>query len=129
MKSIVFIIPNNRPACVGAIEQEIADKAENKSIMEEQFLEYFKPQLETENTCSDVKIYKTSATGQSSGSTLERQEGMVADWLKRNPDNAFLADLSFTDLGVSAFRGKNSETGGMSKLLAAAEAGKLTTPE
>jgi len=50
---------------------------------------------------------------------------MVGDWLKNNPEHEFLPDLSFEDLGISGWKGKHASTGGLSRLLAAAEEGKL----
>lgn len=62
-----------------------------------------------------------SSAPQAKGSSLERQQKKVADWLKANPDY-HLSDLKFEDLGVSGWDGSHIE-GGMGKLLAAVEHG------
>lgn len=65
-----------------------------------------------------------STQEQSKGKSLERQTEAAALWCKNN--NAVLdTELSLHDAGISAFRGKNSDTGALSLFLKAVHAGSV----
>ncbi|HOC57320.1 MAG TPA: recombinase family protein [Verrucomicrobiota bacterium] len=63
-----------------------------------------------------------STKDQIHGDSLRRQTEATADWCKRN--DVQLVD-NYNDLGISAFRGKNAETGALSTFLRLAEAGRI----
>ncbi|MEJ8864284.1 recombinase family protein [Pseudomonas jessenii] len=66
-----------------------------------------------------------SSAIQKKGSSLERQQTMVASWLLRHPDYS-LSDQTFQDLGKSGWKGEHiKEGGGFAELLAAVEAGVI----
>ncbi|NWB49548.1 recombinase family protein [Pseudomonas gingeri] len=66
-----------------------------------------------------------SSAIQKKGSSLERQQTMVASWLLRHAEYT-LSDLTFQDLGKSGWKGEHiKEGGGFAKLLAAVEAGVI----
>jgi len=63
-----------------------------------------------------------SSVTQKRGSSLERQQGMVARWLIRHPEYS-LSELTFQDLGKSGWKGEHIKEGGaFANLLAAVEA-------
>ncbi|MGA4576461.1 recombinase family protein [Stutzerimonas frequens] len=64
-----------------------------------------------------------SSAKQARGSSLERQQAMVAQWLASHPDYT-LSLTSFEDLGRSGWKGEHLENG-FGKLLAAVEAGVI----
>lgn len=64
-----------------------------------------------------------SSAKQARGSSLERQQKMVAQWLESHPDYT-LSLTSFEDLGRSGWKGEHLENG-FGKLLAAVEAGVI----
>lgn len=66
-----------------------------------------------------------SSAIQKKGSSLERQQAMVANWLLREPEYT-LSDKTFQDLGKSGWKGEHiKEGGGFAELLAAVEAGVI----
>ncbi|MGH8390421.1 MAG: recombinase family protein [Pyrinomonadaceae bacterium] len=66
-----------------------------------------------------------SSSTQKKGSSLERQQAMVASWLIRHPEYA-LSELTFQDLGKSGWKGDHIKEGGdFAKLLAAVDAGVI----
>ncbi|MEN5037163.1 recombinase family protein [Pseudomonas sp. TWI929] len=66
-----------------------------------------------------------SSSTQKKGSSLERQEKMVADWLLQHPEY-HRSELSFRDLAKSGWKGEHiKDGGGFAKLLAAVEAGAI----
>lgn len=70
-----------------------------------------------------ISYVRFSSDRQKHGSSVERQEGMIADWLKRHPDYE-ISDLKFSDLGKSGYHGEHiKEAGGFGKLLKALEDG------
>lgn len=64
-----------------------------------------------------------SSGKQKYGSSLERQQGLVAGWLAAHPDYE-RSELRFEDLGKSAWKGEHLENG-FGKLRAAIEAGAI----
>ncbi|MDY7065678.1 hypothetical protein PsexTeo8_21230 [Pseudomonas extremaustralis] len=58
-----------------------------------------------------ISYVRFSDSRQKSGSSVERQESMIADWLRNHPDYD-LCDLKFKDLGKSGFHGEHIEAGG-----------------
>ena len=64
-----------------------------------------------------------SSDQQKHGASLERQRGMVAAWLKDNPQHT-LSDLRFEDLGVSGYKGAHLDNA-FGRLLAAVETGVI----
>jgi DNA invertase Pin-like site-specific DNA recombinase len=58
-----------------------------------------------------ISYIRFSDSRQKSGSSVERQESMIADWLRHHPDYD-LCDLKFKDLGKSGFHGEHIEAGG-----------------
>lgn len=72
-----------------------------------------------------ISYVRFSSMRQQAGSSVERQEGMIAEWLDRNPEYE-RSDLRFKDLAKSGFHGEHmKEGGGFAKLLAAVEAGAI----
>lgn len=71
-----------------------------------------------------VPYSRFSSGRQSYGSSLHRQEKLVADWLAHNPEYT-LYERKFEDLGVSGSSGKHIEAGELGELLAAVEDGEL----
>lgn len=70
-----------------------------------------------------ISYVRFSSDRQKHGSSVERQEGMIAAWLKRHPDYE-MSDLKFSDLGKSGYHGEHiKEAGGFGKLLKALEDG------
>ncbi|NBA96845.1 recombinase family protein [Pseudomonas sp. R5(2019)] len=66
-----------------------------------------------------------SSIRQQRGSSLERQQTMVASWLVQHPEYS-LSDTTFQDLGKSGWKGEHIKEGGdFAKLLAAVEAGVI----
>jgi DNA invertase Pin-like site-specific DNA recombinase len=66
-----------------------------------------------------------SSVRQKRGSSLERQQAMVATWLASHPDYS-LSETRFQDLGKSGWHGHHiKEGGGFADLLAAVEAGVI----
>lgn len=66
-----------------------------------------------------------SHSTQKKGSSLERQQTMVASWLAQKPDYT-LSELTFQDLGKSGWKGDHIKEGGdFAKLLAAVDAGVI----
>ena len=64
-----------------------------------------------------------SSAKQADGDSLRRQTEAAREYADRH--GLELADLTFRDLGVSAFRGKNAVEGALGAFLAAVEAGKV----
>lgn len=72
-----------------------------------------------------ISYVRFSSDRQRVGSSVERQESMIAEWLTKHPDFT-LRDLSFKDLGKSGFHGEHIEAGGgFGKLLVAVEEGRI----
>jgi DNA invertase Pin-like site-specific DNA recombinase/DNA-directed RNA polymerase subunit M/transcription elongation factor TFIIS len=65
-----------------------------------------------------------STPEQMKGKSLERQTEAAANWCKQN-DVVLDTDLSLHDLGVSAFRGKNSDVGALGSFLKAVHIGQV----
>ncbi|WP_455962001.1 recombinase family protein [Methylorubrum aminovorans] len=63
---------------------------------------------------------------QAAGSTIERQEGLLATYLEENPEITLLEQ--FSDRGVSGFRGRHAKDGALARLIAAIHCGRLPTP-
>lgn len=70
-----------------------------------------------------ISYIRFSSEKQAKGSSLERQQTMLAQWLESNPEYV-LSDLRFQDLGVSGFTGAHLENG-FGQLLAAVENGSI----
>lgn len=62
-----------------------------------------------------VSYSRFSHRRQSSGTSIERQEEILAKYLSDHPDLVCLGD--FSDPGVSGFRGKHAEKGALGRLL------------
>ena len=66
-----------------------------------------------------------SSATQKKGSSLERQQAMVANWFLHHPEYS-LSEQKFQDLGKSGWKGEHiKEGGGFAELLAAVEAGVI----
>ncbi|MFJ4051559.1 recombinase family protein [Pseudomonas hunanensis] len=66
-----------------------------------------------------------SSAIQKKGSSLERQQTMVANWFLRHPEYS-LGEVTFQDLGKSGWKGEHiKEGGGFAELLAAVQAGLI----
>ncbi|MBF8740221.1 recombinase family protein [Pseudomonas guariconensis] len=66
-----------------------------------------------------------SSSVQRKGSSLERQEKMIADWLMQHPEYQ-RSELRFRDLAKSGWKGEHiKDGGGFAKLLAAVEHGAI----
>lgn len=66
-----------------------------------------------------------SSAIQKKGSSLERQQAMVASWFLHHPEYS-LSELTFQDLGKSGWKGEHiKEGGGFAELLAAVKAGVI----
>jgi DNA invertase Pin-like site-specific DNA recombinase len=67
-----------------------------------------------------------SHKSQATGDSVRRQTDLASDWCGRN--GAVVDDaLTYRDLGVSAFRGKNAKEGALSLFLGAVERGRVPT--
>lgn len=72
-----------------------------------------------------ISYVRFSSARQEGGSSVERQEGMIARWLKDHPEYT-LSELRFADLGKSGFHGDHiKEAGGFGKLLKAVLEGQI----
>lgn len=72
-----------------------------------------------------ISYVRFSSTRQKGGSSVDRQEAMIADWLTQHPDYD-LSTLSYKDLGKSGFKGEHIEAGGgFGDLLVAVEEGRI----
>ncbi|WP_447869571.1 recombinase family protein [Pseudomonas putida] len=72
-----------------------------------------------------IPYIRFSSARQTTGTSTERQQQMVTDWLLRNPDYT-LSDLTYRDLGKSGYHGEHlKDTSGFAKLLAAVESGDI----
>lgn len=72
-----------------------------------------------------ISYVRFSSDRQKHGSSVERQEGMIAEWIKAHPDYG-TSELKFSDLGKSGFHGEHiKEAGGFGKLLVAVEEGLI----
>ena len=72
-----------------------------------------------------ISYVRFSSERQRGGSSVERQQSMIAQWLSNHPDYTS-ADLKYSDLGKSGFHGEHvKEGGGFGKLLMAVEAGAI----
>lgn len=72
-----------------------------------------------------ISYIRFSSDRQRGGSSVERQEAMIAEWLSNHPDFA-LFDLKFKDLGKSGYHGEHIEaSGGFGKLLVAIKEGVI----
>ncbi|HHB2152970.1 TPA: recombinase family protein [Escherichia albertii] len=69
-----------------------------------------------------ISYIRFSSERQLKGDSLRRQTRMVNDWLSKNPEYYLDQDLSFRDLGKSAFSGKHLK-GGLGDFLTAIEKG------
>lgn len=70
-----------------------------------------------------ISYVRFSSAQQGAGSTTERQQAMVSDWLSRNPD-VQLSALSQQDLGRSGFSGDHLKHG-LGRILDAIDLGKI----
>lgn len=72
-----------------------------------------------------VSYTRFSSHRQKGGSSLQRQEEMIADWLKAHPDYV-VADVKYSDLAKSGYHGKHAAEGGsFGKLLDAVAFGEI----
>lgn len=69
-----------------------------------------------------ISYIRFSSERQLKGDSLRRQARLVNDWLSKNPEYYLDQDLSFRDLGKSAFSGKHLK-GGLGDFLTAIEKG------
>jgi DNA invertase Pin-like site-specific DNA recombinase len=70
-----------------------------------------------------ISYQRFSAINQSQGSTLDRQQRLINEWLSKNPD-VQLSTLSEIDHAKSGFSGKHLDHG-LGKILAAIESGDI----
>ncbi|GAA0275520.1 hypothetical protein GCM10008965_48810 [Methylorubrum aminovorans] len=73
-----------------------------------------------------VSYARFSHRKQAAGSTIERQEELLAAYLQDHPDITLLEQ--FSDKGVSGFRGRHAKDGALGRLLGDIQQGKLPTP-
>lgn len=74
---------------------------------------------------SAIPYIRFSSARQTTGSSAERQQQMVTQWLTDHPEYT-LSDLTYKDLGKSGYHGEHVKDGGnFAKLLAAVEAGDI----
>ncbi|WP_052729964.1 recombinase family protein [Photobacterium halotolerans] len=66
-----------------------------------------------------IPYIRFSSSIQQKGTSLERQQKLINDYLKKHPE-IVLSNLQFQDLGLSGFKGKHLENG-LGQLLAAIE--------
>ena len=68
-----------------------------------------------------------SSKRQEQGDSVRRQTAMGEAWLRRHPEHTLDTSLRLSDLGVSAFRGKNLDKskGDLGKFVALAQEGKV----
>jgi DNA invertase Pin-like site-specific DNA recombinase len=66
-----------------------------------------------------------STPEQEKGTSKERQDALVASWLRANPDYELDTGLTLHDAGVSAYRGKNRKKGALGTFLKTIEQGKV----
>lgn len=72
-----------------------------------------------------VSYVRFSSDRQKHGSSVERQEAMIADWLSEHPEFV-LSRLSYRDLGKSGYHGEHIEAGGgFGDLLVAVQEGAI----
>ena len=72
-----------------------------------------------------ISYVRFSSYRQQGGTSVERQEKMIAEWLTSHTDYV-LSDLTFRDLGKSGFHGDHvKDGGGFAQLLAAVQAGLI----
>lgn len=68
-----------------------------------------------------------SSERQSSGTSHQRQEELLQNFLTQNPDYQ-LQNLTFKDLGVSGYSGEHIESGALSQFLDGLKSGVISTP-
>lgn len=74
---------------------------------------------------SAIPYIRFSSARQNTGTSAERQQQMVTQWLTQHPEYA-LSNLTYEDLGRSGYHGEHvNEGGGFAKLLKAVEAGSI----
>ncbi|TWC67948.1 DNA invertase Pin-like site-specific DNA recombinase [Pseudomonas sp. SJZ103] len=74
---------------------------------------------------SAIPYIRFSSARQTTGSSAERQQQMVTQWLTKHPEYT-LSDLTYKDFGKSGYHGEHvKDGGGFAKLLAAVEAGDI----
>jgi DNA invertase Pin-like site-specific DNA recombinase len=66
-----------------------------------------------------------SSTEQKKGDSVRRQKALREAWLQRNPGVTLDTSLVLEDRGVSAFRGKNAETGQLKAFRDEVESGRV----
>lgn len=72
-----------------------------------------------------VSYTRFSSHRQHGGTSLDRQNEMIADWLERHPEYE-IAETTYSDLAKSGYHGEHAAKGGsFGKLLDAVEAGKI----
>lgn len=71
-----------------------------------------------------ISYIRFSSDRQKHGTSTERQEKMVTDWLLAHPEYT-RSTLSYKDVAKSAYKGKHLEAGGFGQLLEAIEAGLI----
>lgn len=69
-----------------------------------------------------VPYIRFSSVEQGDGSSLDRQEDRVTQWLARNPAYTRY-ERTFSDLGISGYKGDHIKEGALGKLLVAVEQG------
>lgn len=74
-----------------------------------------------------ISYVRFSSARQKHGTSVERQEAMIAEWIKANADQYTLSSLNYySDLGKSGSKGEHiKEGGGFAKLLLAVQAGQI----
>jgi DNA invertase Pin-like site-specific DNA recombinase len=71
-----------------------------------------------------ISYIRFSSGKQAKGSSLERQQSMIARWLESHPEYT-LSTLSYKDLGKSGYSGEHLEGGELGQLLQAVEQGLI----
>ncbi|MXP61344.1 recombinase family protein [Pantoea sp. Taur] len=73
-----------------------------------------------------IAYIRFSTLAQKSGDSLRRQNFLVDEWLKNNPDY-YLEDLKYEDLGYSAFDGSHASKGALYDFMDAVNRGHITS--
>jgi len=73
-----------------------------------------------------ISYARFSSAKQGKGSSIERQREMFNEWLSRNQDRYYESNLSQSDKGLSAYKGRNKD-GGLGAILEAIQRGWVSS--
>jgi len=72
-----------------------------------------------------ISYIRFSSKAQATGDSFKRQNKLVEQWLKSNPEYELDQNMQFADLGISGYSGANAETGAFGDFLAAVKEGHI----